>query len=55
MLIFGMDKHTIVTSPGVERISTPVEQKTSAVESSDSMASCCDEAGNRHSQPALGW
>lgn len=48
MLVFGMGKHNIVTSPGVGRISTPVERKASAVESSDSMASCCDEAGNRH-------
>ena len=37
MLIFGMDKHNIITSPGVERISTPVEHKASAVEPSDSM------------------
>ena len=48
MLIFGMDEHNIVKSPGAERASTPVERKASAMESSDSMVSCCDEAGNRH-------
>ena len=48
MLIFGMDEHNVIKSPGVERISTPVERKASAVESSDSMISCCDEAGNHH-------
>ena len=53
MLIFGMDEHNVVQSPGVERISTPVERKATAVGSSDSMASCCDEAGNRHLKPAL--
>lgn len=53
MLVFGMDEHNVVKSPGVERISTPVERKATAVGSSDSMASCCDEAGNRHPQPVL--
>ena len=53
MLIFGMDGHNIVKSPGVGRTSTPVERKASAMESSDSMVSCCDEAGNRHRQPVL--
>ena len=53
MLIFGMDEQNIVKSPGVERISTPVEWKASAVESEDSMVSLCDEAGNRHLQPVL--
>ena len=48
MLIFGMDESNIIKSPGVERISTPVERKDSAVESSDSMVSLCDEAGNHH-------
>ena len=48
MLIFGMDEHNIVKSPGVERISTPVERKASFMESADSMISFCDEAGNRH-------
>ena len=51
MLVFGMDEHNVVKSPGVGRASTPVERKASAVGSSDSMASCCDEAGNRHPQP----
>ena len=53
MLVFGMDEHNVVKSPGVEHASTPVERKASAVGSLDSMASCCDEAGNRHPQPAL--
>ena len=53
MLILGMDEHNVIKSPGVERISTPVERKASAVESSDSMISLCDEAGNRHRQPVL--
>ena len=48
MLIFGMDESNIIKSPGAESISTPVERKASVVESSGSMASCCDEAGNRH-------
>ena len=52
MLIFGMDEHNVIKSPGVERISTPVEHKASAVESSDSMSSLCKETGNRHPQPA---
>lgn len=52
MLIVGMDEHNVIKSPGVERISTPVEHKASAVESSDSTASLCKEAGNRHPQPA---
>ena len=52
MLIFGMDEHNIVKSPGLERVSTPVEQKASAVEPVNSMVSLCDEAGNRRlSQP----
>ena len=34
MLIFGMDKHNIVKSPGVERTSTPVEHKATATEPS---------------------
>ena len=34
MLIFGMDEHNIVKSPGVGRASTPVERKASAMESS---------------------
>ena len=55
MLIFGMDGHNIVKSPGVGRTSTPVERKASAMESEDSIVSCCVEAGNRHSQPVLGW
>ena len=37
MLIIGMNEHTVITSPGVERISTPVERKASAVEPSGSM------------------
>ena len=48
MLIFGMDGHNIVKSPGVGRTSTPVERKASAMESEDSIVSFCDEAGNRH-------
>ena len=48
MLIFGMDESNVIKSPGVERTSTPVERKASAVEPSGSMASCCDEAGNHH-------
>ena len=55
MLIFGMDEHNIVKSPGVERISTTVERKASAVEPSGTAASVCDEAGNRHlNQPWAG-
>ena len=53
MLIFGMDEHNIVKSPGVERTSTLVERKASFMESADSMISFCDEAGNRHRQPML--
>ena len=53
MLIFGMDEHNIVKSPGVGRTSTPVERKASFMESADSMISFCDEAGNRHRQPVL--
>ena len=34
MLIFGMDEHNVIKSPGLERVSTPVEQKASAVEPS---------------------
>ena len=48
MLIFGMDEHNIVKSPGVGRTSTPVERKASAVEPIGSRSSCCVEAGNRH-------
>ena len=53
MLIFGMDEHNVVQSPGVERASTPVEHKASTTEPSWSVASLCGEAGNRHSQPVL--
>ena len=52
MLIFEMDEYTIITSPGVERISTPVEHKASVMEFLDSMSSLCEETGNRHPQPA---
>ena len=55
MLIFGMDEQNIVKSPGVGRTSTPVERKASAVAPSGAAVSCCDEAGNCHPQPALGW
>ena len=47
MLIFGMDEHNIIKSPGVGRTSTPVERKASAVGTMVSAVSCCDEAGNR--------
>ena len=53
MLVFGMDEHNIVASPGVERASTPVERKASTTEPSGPVASFCGEAGNRHPQPAL--
>ena len=53
MLIFGMDEHNIVKSPGVERTSTPVEHKATATEPSGSVVSLCREAGSRHPQPAL--
>ena len=53
MLIFGMDKHNIVKSPGVERTSTPVEHKATVAEPSGSVVSLCGEAGSRHPQPAL--
>lgn len=53
MLVFGMDEHNVVQSPGVERISTPVERKASTTEPSWSVVSLCGEAGNRHPQPAL--
>ena len=53
MLIFGMDEHNIIKSPGVGRTSTPVERKASFMESANSMISCCVEAGNRHPQPVL--
>lgn len=53
MLVFGMDKHSIVKSPGVGRTSTPVERKASATEPSGSAVSLCEEAGSRHPQPAL--
>ena len=53
MLVFGMDKHNIIKSPGVERTSTPVEHKATATEPSRSVVSLCDEAGNCHPQPAL--
>ena len=48
MLIFGMDEHNVIKSPGLERVSTPVEWKASAVEPIGSRSSCCDEAGNHH-------
>ena len=53
MLIFGMDEHNVVQSPGVERASTPVEHKASTTEPSWSVVGLCGEAGNRHPQPAL--
>lgn len=53
MLVFGMDKHNIVKSPGAGRISTPVEHKASVTEPSGSVVSLCEEAGSRHPQPAL--
>ena len=53
MLVFGMDKQNIVKSPGVERISTPVEHKATATEPSGFVVSLCNEAGSRHLQPAL--
>lgn len=53
MLVFGIDKHNVVKSPGVERISTPVEHKAATTEPSRSVASLCEEAGSRHPQPAL--
>lgn len=52
MLIFGMDEHNVVKSPGVERISTPVEHKASTTEPSWPVVSFCGEAGNHHPQPA---
>ena len=48
MLVFGMDKHNIIKSPGVERTSTPVEHKATATEPSESVVSLCGEAGSRH-------
>ena len=53
MLVFGMDKHNVIKSPGVERTSTPVERKATAAEPSASVVSLCNEAGSRHPQPAL--
>ena len=53
MLVFGMDKQNIIQSPGIERISTPVEHKASAAELSGSVVSLCNEAGGCHLQPAL--
>ena len=53
MLVFGMDKHNIIKSPGVERTSTPVEHKATVAEPSGSVVSLCDEAGSRHPQTAL--
>lgn len=53
MLVFGMDEHNGVKSPGVERASTSVERKATATEPSGPVVSCCDEAGNRHLKPAL--
>ena len=53
MLVFGMDKHNIIKSPGVERTSTPVEHKATAAEHSGTVVSLCNEAGSRHPQPAL--
>ena len=37
VLIFEMDEHSVITSPGVEHISTPVEHKATVMESLDSM------------------
>ena len=53
MLVFGMDKYNVVKSPGVGRISTPVERKATAAEPSGAAVSLCEEAGSRHPQPAL--
>ena len=53
MLVFGMDKHNVIKSPGVERTSTPVERKASAAEPLGSVVSLCNEAGSCHPQPAL--
>ena len=53
MLVFGMDKHSVIKSPGVERISTPVEHKASVAEPLEPVVSLCNEAGSRHPQPAL--
>ena len=48
MLVFGMDKHNVIKSPGMERISTPVEHKATVTEPSGAVVSLCNEAGNRH-------
>ena len=48
MLVFGVDEHNIVKSPGMERISTPVEHKATVAEPSGSVVSLCDEAGSCH-------
>ena len=48
MLVFGMDKHNVIKSPGVEHTSTPVERKATAAELSGSVVSLCNEAGSRH-------
>ena len=53
MLVFGMDEHNVVKSPGVEHASTPVERKASTTKPSGTVVSLCGEAGNRHPQPAL--
>ena len=53
MLVFGMDNHNVIKSPGVERTSTPVERKASVAEPLGSVVSLCGEAGSRHLQPAL--
>ena len=53
MLVFGMDEHNVIQSPGVERASTPVERKASTTEPSGPIVSFCGEAGNHHPQPAL--
>ena len=53
MLVFGMDEHNVVKSPGVEHASTPVERKASTTEPEGTVASFCGEAGNHHPQPAL--
>ena len=53
MLVFGVDKHNIIKSPGVEHISTPVEHKATAAEPSGAVVSLCEEAGSHHLQPAL--
>lgn len=48
MLVFGMDEHNVIKSPGVERASTPVEHKATTTEPSGPAASFCEETRNRH-------